>query len=350
MRRMLGALGCAFLVLLLMGGDTAHAQAAPEAPAPALSESGGGAAPLWRGIREGEQGYVSIPNPMAGTLVQAGGESWRAFRNGPYQTWSGYLLLGAIALLSLFFALRGRIPIARGRSGYTVERFNTLERFAHWLTASCFIVLALTGLNLVFGRALLMPLVGKEAFATLSMWGKLVHDYIAFGFMVGVALIFVLWVRYNIPDRHDLAWVAKGGGFIGHSHPAARKFNAGQKVIFWLTVLGGLSLSLSGLQLLFPFTFSFFESTFAFLNVFGLGLPTDLTPMQEQQLATLWHGAMAVFLTAVIIGHVYIGTIGMEGAFDAMGKGTVDLNWARDHHSLWVEEMERRGKVHLPAE
>lgn len=350
MRRMLDALGLALLVLLLVGGgDPVLAQAAPEAPAPALAEPGG-TAPLWRGVRQGEQGYVSIPNPMAGTLVQSGGESWRAFRNGPYQTWSGYLLLGAIALLSLFFALRGRIPIARGRSGYTVERFNTLERFAHWLTASCFIVLALTGLNLVFGRALLMPLLGKEAFATLSMWGKLVHDYIAFGFMVGVALIFVLWVRYNIPDRHDLAWVARAGGFIGHSHPAARKFNAGQKVIFWLTVLGGLSLSLSGLQLLFPFTFSFFESTFAFLNVFGLGLPTDLTPMQEQQLATLWHGAMAVFLTAVIIGHVYIGTIGMEGAFDAMGKGTVDLNWARDHHSLWVEEMERRGKVHLPAE
>jgi formate dehydrogenase subunit gamma len=182
------------------------------------------------------------------------------------------------------------------------------------------------------------------------MWGKLAHDFLGFGFMAGLALMFVLWVWHNIPDGHDLKWLAKGGGMVGGGHPSACKFNAGQKLVFWAVALGGLSLSLSGLQLIFPFTFHFFDGTFTALNWLGLGLPTDLTPMAEQQLATVWHGAMAVFLTAVVIAHVYIGSIGMEGAFEAMGSGKVDLNWAREHHDLWVEELERKGEVRLPAE
>ena len=138
---------------------------------------------------------------------------------------------------------------------------------------------------------------------------------------------------------------------FGGSHPSSRKFNAGQKLIFWAVMLGGLSLSLSGLQLIFPFTFSFFDDTFGLLNMLGFGLPTDLTPMAEQQLATVWHGSMAVFLIAVMIAHVYIGTLGMEGAFEAMGTGDVDLNWAREHHDLWVEELERKGEIRcLPNE
>jgi formate dehydrogenase subunit gamma len=346
---MLDALGAAILAVLLLGGSPTHAQEVPPA-SDARVAGPQGSEPFWHEVRSGEQGYVSIPDKKAGTLVQSGGESWRAFRNGPYRTWSGYVLLGAVALLSLFFALRGRIRIERGRSGYVIERFNLLERFTHWLTATCFIVLALTGLNIAFGRYLLLPLIGKDAHAALAMWGKVAHDFTGFGFMAGIALMFVLWAWQNIPTGRDVVWLMKGGGMIGHAHPSAGKFNAGQKIIFWLVVLIGLSLSLSGLQLLFPFTFHFFEHTFAALNLLGLGLPTDLSPMQEQQLATLWHGAMAVLLTAAIFAHVYIGTIGMEGAFEAMGKGTVDLNWAREHHDLWVEEMERRDKVQMPAE
>jgi formate dehydrogenase subunit gamma len=307
-------------------------------------------AAFWRDVRRGEQGYVPIPNKRAATLVQSGGESWRTFRNGPYQTWAGYAILGTVALLSLFFALRGRIGLEHGRAGFRVDRFNAVERFAHWLTATCFVVLALTGLNLVFGRQLVLPLVGKEAFAAVSMWGKVAHDFLGFGFMVGIALMFVLWVGRNIPSATDVKWLAKGGGMVGGGHPSAEKFNAGQKLVFWAVVLVGLSLSLSGMQLIFPFTFHFFDHTFTALSWLGLPLPTDLTPMAEQQLATVWHGAMAVLLTAVIIGHVYIGTIGMEGAFEAMGSGKVDLNWAREHHDLWVEELKRKGEVRLPAE
>jgi formate dehydrogenase subunit gamma len=363
MRRWVSALGAVVVGVLLACGPAA-AQGVPESPGQAAPQDlpkwlegtpgsrivGGSDAPLWREVRRGEQGYVSIPNKQAGTLVQSGGESWRLFRNGPYRTWIGYLLLGAVALISLFFALRGRIGIEHGRSGQEVERFNAFERFVHWMTATSFIVLALTGLNLMFGRYLVLPLIGKDTFASIAMAGKLAHVYLGFAFMAGIALMFVTWVWHNLPDRTDLAWLAKGGGMLGSSHPSARKFNAGQKLIFWVVILGGLSLSLSGLQLIFPFTFSFFTKTFAFLNIFGLGLPTDLTPMAEQQLAAVWHGGMAAFLIAVMIAHIYIGTLGMEGAFEAMGTGNVDLNWAREHHDLWVEEMERKGDVRVPAE
>ena len=360
MRRMLNALGAVLLGLLLTAGsasaqtasDVAGQAAAPAATdSPELAPGGrpGNNAPFWREVRSGQQGFVSIPDKSAGTLVQSDGESWRNFRNGPYRTWAGYILLGTIALLSLFFALRGRIGIEEGRSGYRIERFSGFERFVHWMTALCFIVLALTGLNMVFGRYLVLPLLGKATFATLTMWGKLAHDFLSFAFMAGLALMFVLWVAHNIPNRHDLVWLAKGGGMLG-GHPPARKFNAGQKLIFWAVCLGGLSLSLSGLQLIFPFTFHFFNDTFVLLNHLGLGLPTDLTAMQEQQLAALWHGSMAFVLIAVMIAHVYIGTVGMEGAFEAMGTGEVDLNWAREHHDLWVDELEQKGEVRMPAE
>jgi formate dehydrogenase subunit gamma len=328
--------------------------AAQEAPGPAPTPPANlqperSASDMWRAIRRGEEGTVPIPNELARQLIQSEGEAWRSLRGGDYRIYSGWAILGMIGLLALFFAVRGRVRIHAGPAGVRIRRFNGVERFAHWLTAVSFIVLALTGLNLIFGRPLLIPLLGKEAFGAISMWGKLAHNYLAFGFMLGLALMLVLWVVHNVPHPRDVVWLLKGGGLLGGTHPPAKKFNAGQKVLFWIVMLGGLSISLSGLQLLFPFTFSFFDSTFATLNAWlGSSLPTGLTPMAEQQLATLWHGATGVVLTAVILAHIYIGTVGMEGAFDAMGSGEVDLNWAREHHNLWVEELER--KQAAPAE
>ena len=158
--------------------------------------------------------------------------------------------------------------------------------------------------------------------------------------MLGLAIIFVTWVTNNIPNKHDLIWISKGGGLFSKGvHPPSRKFNAGQKMIFWLVILGGVSISLSGWALMFPFEYAFFAKTFAFLNNFGFNLPTDLTPIQEMQLSQAWHTMVAVFMIAVILAHIYIGSIGMEGAFDAMGSGEVDVNWAKEHHNLWVEEV-----------
>ncbi|MGI9570147.1 MAG: formate dehydrogenase subunit gamma, partial [Desulfobulbia bacterium] len=183
-------------------------------------------------------------------------------------------------------------------------------------------------------------------FATMTFYGKWIHDHVAFAFMLSLVLILVVWIRHNFPNRHDFIWLLKGGGlFMKGSHPPARKFNAGQKILFWLVILGGASLSLSGIALLFPFQTSLFAKTFEFLNIFGLNLPTDLTPVAEMQLATLWHSVVALVLICVVVAHIYIGTLGMEGAFDAMGSGEVDQNWAKEHHSVWcAEELDRRKK------
>jgi formate dehydrogenase subunit gamma len=298
---------------------------------------------FWREIRRGMQGQVSIPDKNAGVMIQSEGENWRAVRNGPLSTYGAWVIFGVLALLALFFALRGRITIEHGASGRYVVRFNGIERFAHWVTAVSFIVLALSGLNLLYGRYVLLPFAGPEIFATLTLWGKYAHNFVGFAFMVGLALILILWVRHNLPNKYDFIWLAKGGGLlVKGSHPPSRKFNAGQKLIFWLVIIGGGSLSASGLALMFPFQIHLFAPTFEILNLFGTDLPTQLTAMQEMQLSQLWHAVVGLVLIAVVLAHIYIGSIGMEGAFDAMGTGQVDENWAREHHSVWVEEMKKK--------
>lgn len=306
---------------------------------------------IWRALRRGAYGTVSIPDKQAGLMIQSEGDNWRARRNGPVTVGGIWALFGMIAVVALFFAVRGRIRIEAGASGRTIERFSNLERFAHWLTATSFILLALTGLNMLYGKHVLLPVLGPEVFADLVRGGKYVHNFVSFAFMTGVVLMFVIWIRHNIPTRNDLQWMAKGGGwFTKGVHPPADKFNAGQKAQFWIIMVGGLSLSLTGISLLFPFTFSYFGPTFAALDLFGFGLPTDVTPLHEMQLTQLWHVIVALVLIAVTVAHIYIGTLGMEGAFAAMGSGEVDENWAREHHNLWIEKVKGAAPKAQPAE
>jgi len=305
---------------------------------------------MWRAIRRGVPGQVSVPDKRTGVLIQSEGDNWRAFRNGPLSKYGVWLLGGTLVLLLAYFLVRGRIRISAGFSGRLIERFNNVERFAHWVTASSFVVLGLTGLNMLYGRYVIKPLIGGEAFSTLSLWGKYSHDFMGFAFMLGIVMILALWIRDNLPNRYDVVWLAQGGGlFSKGAHPPARKFNAGQKVIFWLVVLAGGSLSFTGLGLLFPFSLEPFGGTFAALNLIGFDLPSKLTPMQEMQLTQLWHAILALVMIAVILAHIYIGTLGMEGAYDAMGSGLVDENWAREHHSVWMEEMAQGGGATAPA-
>ncbi|MBU1211263.1 MAG: formate dehydrogenase subunit gamma [Alphaproteobacteria bacterium] len=298
---------------------------------------------IWSELRKGAAGTVSIPDKKAGILVDSSGESWRALRNGPLPVYGAYGLAGIVGLLALFYLVRGRVRVEHGMAGRTIQRFTDFERTGHWLLATSFIILALTGLNVLYGRYVLIPVVGKEVFASISLTGKWLHNYVGFAFMVGLLMTFLTWVWYNFPHPRDIVWFLRGGGLFGGGHPAAKKFNGGQKILFWLVMLGGLSLSLSGLQLLLPYDLPLFAKTFAFLNGFGFELPTALTANQEQQFATTWHGIMALVLTIIIIAHIYIGSIGMEGAFDAMGTGEVDVNWAKEHHSLWAEEELAKG-------
>jgi formate dehydrogenase subunit gamma len=305
---------------------------------------------LWRYVRTGNAGTSQMKNELAGVMIQSEGDNWRAFRNGPLSVYGAFGLAGIIGLLIVFYLVRGRIRIDSGPSDKKIQRFGAIDRFAHWLMAGSFVVLAITGLNLLYGRHLLIPLFGKEAFAAITTIGKFAHNYLAFAFMLGLALSFVLWARHNIPSKLDLKWLAMGGGIFKKGvHPPARKFNAGQKVIFWAVMIGGLSVSMSGIALMFPFQTSMFADTFAMLNMIGFNLPTDFTAMQEQQLNQLWHGIVSMGLMTMIIAHIYIGSVGMEGALDAMNSGMVDRNWAKEHHNLWVEEEDQKANP-KPAE
>ena len=264
------------------------------------------------------EGRVSIPDEKSGVLIQPEGVAWRDFQRDTLPLVGWIAVVGMIALLAVFFMVRGRIRIPGGASGRKVTRFNGFERFVHWLTAASFIVLGLTGLNISFGKSVLMPIIGADAFATITQLGKYAHNYLSVPFALGILLMLVIWVKDNIPGKVDLAWFKAGGGIVGKGHPPAKKFNGGQKLIFWSVVLGGIALSVTGYLLLFPFS------------------ETDIGGMQT---AAIVHGLIGLILVGIILAHIYIGSIGMEGAFDAMGTGQVDENWAREHHSLWVEEQ-----------
>ncbi|WP_407522340.1 formate dehydrogenase subunit gamma [Methylobacterium oryzisoli] len=282
-------------------------------------------------------GRVSIPDAKAANLIQPQGREWRAFRESWLPWIGGLAILGMIAALALFYFTRGRIRLDHAEeSGRKLLRFNGFERFTHWMTATCFIVLGLSGLNYIFGKRLLMPLIGPDAFAALSQWAKYAHVYLAWPFMLGVVFMLVVWVRDNIPNRIDVQWIRQGGGFLGDEHPHAERFNAGQKVVFWMVIGFGFAMGATGLMMLFPFA------------------ATDINGMQIVQGV---HALIGVVFIAAILAHIYIGSLGMEGAYDAMGSGEVDLAWAKVHHDLWVKEQLAKtasgpqlGRGQVPAE
>ena len=301
----------------------------------------------WRAIRYNEtEPTTQVRGPATGVLIQDGGMPWYKLREGPVITYGGGAILGIIALLVVFYFVRGRIMIDGGPAGTTIERFKAIERFGHWLLAGSFIALGLTGLITLMGRSFLIPVMGPEAFATLAAGSKWIHNNVAWAFMLGLVMTFVMWVAHNIPNKLDWQWIKAGGGIFTRGHPSAKKFNAGQKIIFWTVMVLGFSVSLSGLSLLFPFEMPMFADTFAFFNsILGTDFPTVLAPHEEMQYANIWHSIVAFVMMLAIIAHIYIGSVGMEGAFDAMGNGQVDLEWARQHHDLWVEEVQaKQGK------
>ena len=269
------------------------------------------------------QGRGTIPDVTSYVLEQPMGREWRHFHEVTLRWIGAIAVLGMLAILVIFYLARGMVKIERGRSGRKIVRFTGFERFVHWMTATCFIILALSGLNITFGKPLLLPLLGPEAFTTWSELAKYAHNYLSFPFTIGVVLIFLMWVGGNLPNRVDVEWVKRGGGIVGNDHPPAYRFNAGQKLIYWIVVIGGGASAVTGYLLLFPF--------------YGTGI-------EGMQIAQIVHAVVAMLFIAAMLGHIYIGTIGMEGAFEAMGEGTVDVNWAREHHRLWLEdELARTG-------
>jgi formate dehydrogenase subunit gamma len=274
-------------------------------------------------------GRGTIPDVRSYNIIQPAGRDWRRFHEITLHWIGGIAILGMLGLLVAFYLIRGMVRIEAGRSGRTLVRFNTFERFVHWMTATCFVVLALSGLNIAFGKELLMPLVGAETFAAWSQWAKYAHNYLSFPFTLGVIVIFLMWVAWNIPGRTDVEWVKAGGGLVGNRHPPAPRFNAGQKIIYWVVIIGGTGAAVTGYLLMFPF------------------YVTDIAGMQ---IAEIVHGTVAVLFIAVMIAHAYIGTIGMQGAFEAMWDGKVDVNWANQHHSVWLAEETAKEQAKPPPQ
>jgi formate dehydrogenase subunit gamma len=270
------------------------------------------------------EGLIDQPNTREQVLIQPAGRVWDHFHEVTLRWIGAIVILGALAGLAAAYLILGRIRISAGRSGRKVPRFTSFERFSHWLTAVSFVVLGFTGLNITFGKVLLRPWIGPDAFSVLAQIAKYVHNYFSFSFLVGLVLIIAMWMKDNIPDKVDIEWFRKGGGFIKSKHAPARRFNAGEKLVFWGALGAGVAVAVSGYLLLFPFYVT---------NIFGM------------QIAQAVHGIVALLFIAMILGHIYIGTLGMEGAFEAMGTGEVDLNWAREHHDLWLENELAKDRI-----
>ena len=314
------ALAAPFSGFLLPPAQTAMAQAQAE---------NGGANPrsgYWREARKGAGGYSAVAgwdNPEAGVLIQNGGQNWRRIRNGWIANYAPWMMAAAFAALLLYHLLHGQNKLAHRPSGRRVLRWKPYERALHWTMAFLFIVLTVTGLSLLFGRALLIPVLGKDAFAAYAGLAKDLHNYLGPAFFACMLVVLALWLPRNIPNRTDLEWLRRGGGLFGKgAHPDAGFMNGGEKIWYWIVFILGGAVCASGLVLDFP--------------------NYDQT-RETMQWANIIHGALSIAWISVALGHIYIGTLGTEGALEGMRTGYVSEEWARQHHNLWLEETQKSG-------
>ena len=280
----------------------------------------GNNAPVWRDVRSGQAGFTSIPGREMGVLVQSSGETWRQIRNGPVTFYGGWLVVLTVLAVLGFYFWKGPVKLHERPTGRLIHRFNTVERVVHWSTAISFCVLGLSGLIMFFGKHLLLPVLGYTLFAWLTALAKNLHNFIAPLFIVSVIAMIVLFIKDNLPRAYDLRWFARAWAVMARGeHVPTGRFNAGEKGWFWFGVVGlSIVVSWSGLILLFPN----FDQTRAV--------------MQD---AWVWHASAALLYIAISLGHIYLGTIGLEGSYQAMRKGYVDEAWAKEHHEYWYDEV-----------
>jgi formate dehydrogenase subunit gamma len=282
----------------------------------------GNNAPVWREVRSGQSPYTNstVQGRETNVLVQSWGETWRQIRNGPVTFWGGWLVVGVLAVLAALYFVFGSVKLHDRPSGRLIHRFSALEQIAHWTTAISFVVLGLSGLIMFFGKHVLLPVVGYTLFAWLTALAKNLHNFVGPFFIVAVTIFIVLFIRDNLPRAYDLRWFARSWAYItGKEHVPSGRFNAGEKVWFWFGVLGlSVVVAWSGVILLFPN----FDQT--------------RSVMQE---AWIWHAVAALIYIALALGHIYLGTLGVEGAYQAMRTGYVDEVWAKEHHEIWYNEL-----------
>ena len=300
----------------------------------------GNNAPMWRQVGAGVTGFSSLPAheaPEAGNLIQPfvkypgsgltnAGEAWRQVRNNWLIPYGGALLLIVMGAIALFYVSKGTIKQHGTDTGRKIERFTPFERSAHWSNAIAFCILGISGIVMAFGKFFLLPVMGLTLFGWLSYALKNLHNFAGPVFAVSLVIIFVTFARDNMPRRGDLGWLLKGGGLLASKEVPSHRFNAGEKLVFWGGVfLLGILVVASGL-------------------VLDKLLPGLVYVRETMQIAHMVHAAAAVLMLAMFIGHIYIGTIGMQGAYQGMRTGYVDETWAREHHEYWYDDI-KAGKI-----
>jgi len=300
----------------------------------------GNNAPMWRAVGQGVTGYTSLPKsqaPEAGTLIQpfvqypgsrlaSAGESWRQVRNNIIIPYGAALLLIAVGAMALFYFSKGTIELHGQETGRKIERFTPFERSAHWANAIAFVSLAISGIVIAYGKYFLLPIMGATLFGWLSFALKNLHNFAGPLFAVSLVVVFITFVKDNLPSKDDVVWMLKGGGLFSGTEVPSHRFNAGEKVVFWggVLLLGAIVVG-SGL-------------------VLDMLIPGLIYERGTMQIANMIHGVAALFMMAMFIGHIYMGTIGMRGAYKAMRTGYVDETWAKEHHELWYDDV-KSGKI-----
>ena len=304
----------------------------------AISQPGNNA-PFWRAVRESgnQAGTSNLPGAEQGVLIQpfvqypgsrlaSAGEAWRQVRNRWLIPYGGALLLIVALAIGMFYWRKGPLGGHEANTGRVIERFTPFERAAHWSNAIAFVALAISGIVMAFGKFFLLPVIGATLFGLLTYALKTLHNFVGPLFVVSLVIVFVTFLRDNLPQRGDLTWIRRGGGMLGGAEVPSNRFNAGEKLVFWGGVFAlGLLVVASGLVLdkLIP----------------GLGETRG-----QMQIAHLVHATATVLMMAMFVGHIYIGTIGMKGAYSAMRTGYVDEAWAQAHHEWWYDDV-KAGKI-----
>ena len=306
------------LLTILLGFSSLTMAAESKAPQGVMSQDP--AAELWRNVRQRE--FAETTSQVKGIdsniLINISGESWRQFRMAELIPKAGIAVIVALIGVALFRLVRGRIKLEGGLSGVKILRFTLNQRVAHWTVAILFVILALTGMILMFGRQVIIPITGNEAFGTIAIAAKTLHDYLGPAFGIALIFLFLLFVRDNLPSlKNDINWLLKGGGLFG-GHVSSDRFNAGEKGWFWIAALVGGAIVVSGVILDFPI-FGQTRETMEFYHVI--------------------HSIAAVIMIVASFGHIYMGTAGVEETFDVMKTGYCDANWAKEHHDLWYEKV-----------
>lgn len=294
---------------------------------------------FWRAVNDGVSGYSAVSGAETGVLIAPGGTNWQQLRNGPIAQKLPWVIVGMFGILVLYHLFHGRNKLdAKRLSGRKIKRWSWLDRLVHWITAISFIGLAVTGLSMLIGKTLLIPLLGKAGFALWAQTSITIHNVIGPVFSVGIVLMIVLWVWHNFPNSVDVQWFKQGGGLFSKTHPPAGRMNGGEKVWFWLVAIVGIGVSVTGLIMLSP--------------IYGIPIPAwaNFVPLvdgtrPDMQQAYLIHAVLSIGWTAIALGHIYIGTAGTEGALEGMSTGYVSEEWAKQHHDQWFDEALANGKI-----